>query len=490
MNIFEEAVIYATEKHEGMIRKMKKTPYMLHPMEVAQIISTMTTDLEIISAGLLHDTVEDTDATIEEIREKFGDRVADLVESETENKYPGEDPGVSWKRRKDESMVMLKNSRDMGVKMLWLADKLSNIRSIAATVTEKGDEIWSIFHQKDPKLQLWYYRSVAEILEMDLNRTGAYKEFIRHINEIWPGTFDSGKAKYKKYREYSVEGCKVIGKGAKGTVYKYDDELIIKVYNEKNTYKDIERENYLARQAFVAGIPTAISFGIVTVGNSYGSMFELLNSASMSELIARNQQEVELYADQMADIARQIHSTNAEDMNLPDYTDEVYAWINGGIAHEDRELTEHITKMIDELPRVKTMIHGDFHTGNVMMQQGEPLLIDMDRLSTCHPIVELCGVYMFYVAFGELDPDMIESFMGFTYDTSLRFYKEFMVRYMQGREELIEAVNDKAALLCYVRLVRRVYKKGTNLSEKDAAARDFYMGRIRELLQRVDSFDF
>ena len=490
MNTFEKAVIYATEKHEGMIRKMRGIPYMLHPMEVAQIISGMTDDLEVISAGLLHDTVEDTDATLEEIRELFGDRIADLVEAETEDKLPGIDPALTWKRRKEESLLKLKNTTDIGVKMLWLADKLANMRSIANTVAERGDSVWQIFHQKDPKLQLWYYKTVAEYLEMDLNKTGAYKEFIRHINSVWPGTFASEKAKYKKYKSFSVDGCKVIGKGAKGTVYRYDDELIIKVYNEKNTYKEIERENYLARMAFVAGIPTAISFGIVTVGNKYGSMFELINSASMSELVARNQEEAELYADQMADIARQIHTTDAGNMDLPDYTDEVYAWINGGIAHVDRELTSKITAMVDALPRVKTMIHGDFHSGNVMMQQGEPLLIDMDRLSTCHPIVELCGVYMFYVAFGELDPNMIESFMGFSYETSLKFFDEFMTHYFEGANVDVQSVIDKAALLCYVRLVRRVYKKGTNLSEADAAARDYYMDKIKALLERVDSFDF
>ena len=137
------------------------------------------------------------------------------------------------------------------------------------------------------------------------------------------------------------------------------------------------------------------------------------------------------------------------------------------------------------------MIHGDFHTGNVMLQNEEPFLIDLDRLSTCHPIVELCGLYMFYVAFGEIDPNMVESFMEFSYPTAKEFFNRFMHYYLKTDDEKrIQEVVDKSALLCYVRLIRRCYKAGTNLSKADAEARDYYMKKIYELKEKVDSFDF
>ncbi len=220
MNILEEAIIYATTLHEGNVRKLKNTPYILHPLEVAQIIATMTDDQEIMAAGVLHDVVEDTDTTLDTIREKFGDRVAALVASETENKYPGEDKALTWKRRKEESLLVLKNSKDIGVKMLWLSDKLSNIRSLSRLYDERGKALWSSFNQNDPMMQRWYYMTVAQYVEYDLNRTGAYKEFIKQINHLWPGTFDTEKTRYRKYREVSVEGCSVIGHGAKGDVYR------------------------------------------------------------------------------------------------------------------------------------------------------------------------------------------------------------------------------------------------------------------------------
>ncbi len=121
MNMLEEAIIYATVLHQGKVRKFNGIPYILHPMEVAQILSTMTDDAEIITAGILHDVVEDTDGTLEEIEKRFGKRVALLVSSESEPKYPDEDPAATWKRRKEESLLVLKNSTDIGVKMLWLA---------------------------------------------------------------------------------------------------------------------------------------------------------------------------------------------------------------------------------------------------------------------------------------------------------------------------------------------------------------------------------
>lgn len=487
---FEEAVIYATKKHNGTVRKVTKIPTILHSMEVAHIISTITNDIDVMIAGLLHDVVEDTNGTLDEIRNLFGDKVAWLVDSETENKYEDEDKALSWKKRKEESIRRLERLNDRDVEVLWLADKLSNIRSLAINYSEKGEAIWQSFNQKDSKMHQWYYKTIAEVLEMHLNRTGAFKEYVKHVNSIWPGTFASEKSKYKKYNEVSIEGCKLIGKGAKGAVYRYDDELVLKVYNTGNQYKDIERERNLARQAFVAGIPTAISFGIVRVGNGYGSIFEFLELDTVSSLIASNPENVKDYAAQMAHLAKIIHTTDAKEkgMELDSYLNEVYEWIDGGIAYEDNMLSQKIRTMIDELPRVNTLIHGDFHTGNVLNSRGEYILIDMDRLSICHPIVELSGLYMSYVAFGEIDKSMVENFMGFSYEISREFFENFMEEYL-GTKKIQDVVN-KAALLCYVRLVRRCYKKGMNLSKENAQARDYYMNRINELLGTVDSFSY
>ena len=491
MNKIEEAIIYATIMHQGKVRKLGNTPYILHPLEVAQILSTMTDDQDIITAGILHDIVEDTDGTLEEIEKRFGERVAFLVSSESENQYPDESRDASWKRRKEESLKVLKNTDDQGVRMLWLADKLANMRSLASGYSEYGERLWDSFHQHDPEMHHWYYQTIAEQLELSLNKTGAFKEFIKHINFIWPGSFDSEKARYRKYREVSVEGCKQIGHGAKGDVYRYDDELVLKVYNRNNTYSDVEREIAMARKAFILGIPTAISFGIVSVGDKYGAMYELVDSETISSCIVRNPGQVEIYAKMMSELALTIHGTQAAAGDgFPAGMERVREYIEGGIGHENETLAGKVTALLEALPDTSTLLHGDFHTNNVFLQQGEPLLIDMDRLSTGHPIVELSDLYYFYVILGEEDPAVVEKFMGFSYDTAMRCMCLFLKYYLGTDDESrLGEVTEKASLIGYSRLIRKLRKKRKSVGSDDQLVQRC-VEHIAELTDKLDSLTF
>ncbi|MBR6044357.1 MAG: HD domain-containing protein [Ruminococcus sp.] len=491
MNMLEEAIIYATVLHQGKVRKFNGIPFILHPMEVAQILSTMTDDQEVITAGILHDVVEDTDGTLAEIEKRFGRRVAYLVSSESEKKYPDEDRGATWQRRKEESIQVLKDSTDIGIKMLWLADKLANIRSLARVYSERGEVLWSSMHQSDPAMQCWYYRTIAESVELTLNKTGAFKELIKHINYIWPGTFDSDKTKYKKYREVSVDGCLLLGRGAKGDVYRYDDELVIKVFNQNNTYSDVEREISLSRKAFILGMPTAISFGIVSVGNRYGAMFELVDSETVSRFIARAPGQTEVYAKIMADLALTIHGIDVtgEDA-FPPAAERIKSYINGGLAYENEALAKKCAGFIDALPDSEYLIHGDFHTGNVFLQSGEPLLIDMDRVSKGHPIIELSDMYYFYVILGEDDPAVVEDFMGFPYQTAVQFFEMFLKHYLNTDDEArLSEVKEKASLIGYARLIRKLRRKGTP-SEADRKKIDLCIEKLEKLSGRLETLAF
>ena len=491
MNKLEEAIIYATIMHQGKVRKFTQNPFILHPLEVAQILSTMTEDMEIITAGILHDIVEDTDGTLEEIEKRFGESVAELVEAVSEQSYPGEEKSSTWKCRKEASMKVLVNTQNTGVKMLWLADSLANLRSIAALYSEIGEDLWEKLHQHDPEAQCWYYRTIAENVELSLNRTGAFKEFIKHINFIWPGTFDSEKTRYKKYKEVSIDNCKLLGWGAKGSVYRYDDELVIKVFNENNTYHDVEREIALSRAAFILGIPTAISFGIVSVGERYGAMYELVDSETVSKCISRDPGRVAFYAKNMASLAHTIHGVEVtEEYEVPAVTERLQEYIDGGIALEDKELTKKVQKLLDALPVPYTLVHGDFHTGNVFLQKGELLLIDMDRVSRGHPIAEIADLYYFYVVLGEYDPSVVEKFMGFPYETAQHFYHYFLQYYLETKEEeKLREVTEKASLLCYVRMIRKLHKKG-EVPEEDKEKIAHYLKKIEELVDRLDSLAY
>ena len=176
MELVSEAISFAVKAHDGMRRKKSEAPYILHPMEAAVIVGTMTDDQNLIAAAALHDVVEDAGITIEEVGEKFGKRVRELVESETEDKRADLPPSDTWRIRKEESLAVLKNTDDIGVLMVWLGDKLANMRSIYRDFKVEGVAMWQRFNQKDVNEQAWYYRSVAELTRR-LSDTSAWLEY-------------------------------------------------------------------------------------------------------------------------------------------------------------------------------------------------------------------------------------------------------------------------------------------------------------------------
>lgn len=186
-SIVDKAIHFAVKAHEGQYRKFGETPYILHPMEVSTIIATMTDDPEVIASGFLHDTVEDTPVTPEEIRTNFGPRIYQLVMSETEDKMSDRPADETWKERKQDSLLALQNTKSLDVKILWVADKLSNLRSFCREFLKRGPAIWEDTHQSDPKEQEWYYRSVLESVP-ELKGTFAYHEYVDCLDLLFGGT--------------------------------------------------------------------------------------------------------------------------------------------------------------------------------------------------------------------------------------------------------------------------------------------------------------
>ena len=179
-SLFDKAVKFATDAHSGTERRCKGYPYIIHPMEAVAIVATMTNDQEMLAAAILHDTVEDTDVTIEQIRELFGDRVAMLVQHET---APLEE-NLTWRERKAIQVEQLA-SAPHDSKIVALGDKLSNMSGIALDYRQIGDKVWSRFHAPNGKSDVeWYYRSLATALS-DLSDTIAYQEFVIMLEEVF-----------------------------------------------------------------------------------------------------------------------------------------------------------------------------------------------------------------------------------------------------------------------------------------------------------------
>ncbi len=186
MDKLSEAICFATQVFDGMFRKVDGQPAILHSLEAATITQTVTTEREAVIAAVLHDTVEDAGVKIGEIMLHFGDRVAELVLSETENKRVNKSPEETWKERKQESIAVLCQTQDEGVKALYLGDKLSNIRSLYRSVQKYGNELWQHFNQKDPSQHKWYYTAIAEALT-SLSHTTAYQEYVALIEKTFGG---------------------------------------------------------------------------------------------------------------------------------------------------------------------------------------------------------------------------------------------------------------------------------------------------------------
>lgn len=176
MELVSEAIVFAVSAHDGMRRKKSECPYIIHPMEAAVIVSTITDDQNLIAAAVLHDVVEDAGVTIEEVEERFGVRVRELVASETEDKRADLPPASTWRIRKEESLNVLKNTDDIDVLTVWIGDKLANMRSIYRDFKVEGNAMWKRFNQTDPAEQAWYYRSIVKLTER-LSNTSAWIEY-------------------------------------------------------------------------------------------------------------------------------------------------------------------------------------------------------------------------------------------------------------------------------------------------------------------------
>jgi myo-inositol-1(or 4)-monophosphatase len=181
--LLDRAIIFAVKAHAGTERRGKGFPYIVHPMEAMEIVATITPDQELLAAAALHDVVEDTEISADEIRREFGDRIAALVVAESDVFEDGVSEEDSWHARKKAAIDRLARA-PYEAKIVAMGDKLSNMRAIARDYAVKGDSLWNIFHAKDPKDHEWHYRGLADSLS-DLKDTFAYKEFVSLIDQVF-----------------------------------------------------------------------------------------------------------------------------------------------------------------------------------------------------------------------------------------------------------------------------------------------------------------
>ena len=293
----------------------------------------------------------------------------------------------------------------------------------------------------------------------------------------------------KAYQRMSVEGCEFIAKGANGAVYRYNDETILKTYFAKDALPEIQQERENARKAFVLGINTAIPYGIVRVGDGYGTVTELLNATSVTKLIRNNPEDLSEAAKYYIDMLKNIHSIEVEDGEVPDMKETALDWVDFVAPHLPKEQGEKLRDLVEAVPKQNTLMHGDYHTNNIMVQNGEPLLIDMDTLCMGHPVFELGSMFNAFVGYAEHDHQNMMDFFGYSFETAGKFWNMALKMYLGTEDETVcKSIAEKAMVVGYTRMLRRALRRPEEAESPVKIARCKEM--LEMLLNKVDSLVF
>ncbi|MCQ2742569.1 MAG: anti-sigma factor antagonist [Bacilli bacterium] len=252
----------------------------------------------------------------------------------------------------------------------------------------------------------------------------------------------------KAYRQFSIDGCEVIGKGACGTVYRVSDDTIVKVFKPDCDLEDIKRERDISHKAFILGIPTAISYDVVKVGDCYGTVYELLNCDTLKGMIAKDPTNLEKYAKMYSDLLHALHKSKVEPGTLPDMKAAAMERTAVVASNLPKEVGEKYVRLIESIPTEYTVLHGDCHIKNIMVQNGEPLFIDMDTLCYGNPIFDFARAYNAYFTYTEIFNQQNDHFIGLPYQMVKDLWKLTIMDYFDTKDpERYEVLMKKFAVV-------------------------------------------
>ena len=294
----------------------------------------------------------------------------------------------------------------------------------------------------------------------------------------------------KAYKVVSVEGCEVIGEGFKGRVYRIDQDTVVKVYKNADALEEIQHEREVARLALILGVPTAISYDVVRVGDSYGSVFELLDARSFAKILAEEPERMDWCVKEYVDFLKKVHSIVVPRGKLPSVKADALTFVRRMKDVLPEAYGDKLLRMVEEIPESDHMIHGDYHTKNIVLSGGEVLLIDMDTLAVGDPIFELEQMYNSYLGFSEYDHQIILDFQGYDHDTAAEFWNKSLRAYLGLRDERqIKAAEDWIRCLSYADLIDWKRRHSDLTAKEDIETLALWKRELTELLERVDSLD-
>lgn len=270
----------------------------------------------------------------------------------------------------------------------------------------------------------------------------------------------------KALREIDLTGKEIIGKGGNGTVYRLDDERIVKVYRSEHSLEYIDRERAYAKAAFVSGIPSVIAFDVVKAGDGYGVVFEAMNSDTLSHAMVTEPERRGEYIKKYVELAKTLHTTPMKGEEIATLKSLLYTRLDDDYMNENLTPEElgTLKSIVDSMADVNTLVHGDLHPGNIMLQDGELMLIDMGEVTRGVPIYDVASVFRDLISAPKSNPEITRTSMGLEPELATEIGMKFLSMY--------SCISNPHALEGYLKQLGLVYAFNVvmllpNVSQRD-----------------------
>lgn len=370
---------------------------------------------------------------------------------------------------------------------IYIEGELNSVNSESV-----GEEIDKIIKDKTFKSLVLDFDKVSYIssagLRIILKLKQRYDDFSvinasLEVYDVFQMTgFTSMMSIKKALRKIDLTGAEIIGDGFFSTVYRLNKDTIVKVFNRTSDPEQIERELRLAKEAFVLGVPTAISFDVVKVGDKMGVCFEMLDCMSLKTALLTDKSKYNEYLEKYAALLKKINTTECFNPLIPDIKVNSLKKVEAIKPYLEEKYYLKAKALMESIPERKTFVHGDCHFKNIMVQGDDLLLIDMDTLSVGHPIFELAAIYAPYCAFNEDDPGNSEKFFGISDEEGRKLYNETINLYF-GKDDPV--IKDKIKVVAYIHMVwwNRVNEPNNNVRLEGCRS------RLYALLDKINDLD-
>ena len=291
----------------------------------------------------------------------------------------------------------------------------------------------------------------------------------------------------RRMRRISIEGCEKIGQGALGDVYRISPDTIVKVFKSTDSLPMARTELTRSRQAFVKGLPTAIPFDIVQVGDRYGAIYELLNAETLNDYLIQNPDRADEIIRRYIRLIKQIHATEALPGELPSAVDVFLQYVIDLKDILPANTASGLERFLREMPEDLHMVHGDLQMKNILMSGDELLLIDMETLCTGSPLFDLQGIFMAYQAFIEDEPDNSDKFLGISAEQCNDIWKGVLSEYFKDDPpEQVRQWENKIRILGYLHFLDRIVTHNMTLPELKEIRVRHTLEHLETLLKAVE----